>query len=71
MSVLKTLPRAEGFSSAPPSHISDLKGLAWRLDNLGAEGRTFVLAEDSGSVRAHSRITVPSWELGKTEASWE
>lgn len=56
---------------APPSHIPDLKGLAWHVNNPGAEGRTFVLAEDSGSVGAHSRISVPPWEPGKTEASQE
>lgn len=69
VSVPKTLPRAEDSSPAQPSHIPELKGLAWRLGNLGAEGRTSVLAEDSGSGEAHSRTRVPPWEPGKTEAS--
>lgn len=71
VSTENTVQRRRQQQPAPPRHIPDLKGLAWHVNNPGAEGKTFVLAEDSGSVGAHFRISVPRWEPGKTEASQE
>lgn len=66
----KTLPRAE--DQPHPSHpdIPDPKGLAWHLDNLGAKGGPLSQLRTQGQW-GPTLIDVPSWELGKTEASQE